>query len=252
MKVKVLASGSKGNSTYIESNGYRLLIDIGISFSYLCNQLEKINVEPKELNAILITHAHGDHTKGLQSLIKRNNIPVYVTEKMVPDIEEFIPQSTIRILAPKNEIGPFQVECIPTSHDVESTGYLINDERVSLVYITDTGYINRKYLKLLVNKEMYIMESNHDEKMLMDGPYPFILKQRIIGDKGHLSNTIAAHYLNEIVGEKTKYIVLAHLSEHNNTEELAYETTKNLLIENHHEQPVYVAKQRESLDLLEV
>ena len=205
MKVKVLASGSKGNSTYIESKGYRLLIDIGVSFSYLCRQLEKIGIEPTNLDGILITHAHGDHTKGLQSLIKRHPIPVYLTEKMVPDLEEIIPITNLSVLASENQIGPFHVECIPTSHDVESTGYLINDEKASLVYITDTGYIHRKQLQRLGNKNIYIMESNHDEKMLMDGSYPYILKQRIISDKGHLSNTTVAGYLNELVGENQIY-----------------------------------------------
>lgn len=252
MRIKVLASGSKGNSTYIETSNTKLLIDIGISFPILNQKLEEINVNPKELDGILITHAHSDHIKGLQALVRKTNILVYVTEKMVPELEEKIPVEHLRILFSENTIGDFEVKCVPTSHDVESVGYVIEDSKSSLVYITDTGYINRKYLKKLINKDIYIFESNHDEKMLLDGPYPYILKQRIISDKGHLSNTTAARYLLEIIGARTKYIVLAHISEHNNTEELAYQTTKDLLEENNIDKKILIAKQDESLEMLEV
>src|SRR5699024_1080680 len=119
---------------------------------------------------------------------------------------------------------------IKTSHDAKgSVGFLITEDDNSIVYITDTGYINRKYFPLLENKNIYYIESNHDEKMLMDGPYPYYLKQRIISDEGHLSNDTTAKYLKKLVGDNTKYIILAHLSEHNNKEELAYIATSEAL-----------------------
>jgi len=252
MKIKVLASGSKGNCTYVETKKQKILIDIGVTLSYLTRELEEISLTPNDLSAILITHSHSDHIKGLQSLVKRTNLPVYITEGMRQDLLEKIPESNIRILSSENEIEDLVVECIPTSHDVESVGYLIHEGDTSLVYITDTGYINRKYLNNLANRDIYIIESNHDEKMLMDGPYPYILKQRIISDKGHLSNTTVASYLTKLVGEKTKYIVLAHLSENNNTEDLAYQTTKNMLIEHNLDRDIFIAKPRESLETIEV
>lgn len=252
MRVKVLASGSKGNSTYLETEEVKLLIDIGISFPYLRDNLEKIGVDPKELDGILITHSHSDHIKGLQSLVKRTNINVYIPEKMKPDIEEKIPEENIHLLSPEVKLKDITVESIKTSHDVESVGYILSDDKSSMVYITDTGYINRRYLSKLSNKDLYIIESNHDEKMLMDGPYPYILKQRILSDKGHLSNMAVAEYLQEIVGNKTKYIVLAHLSEHNNTEELAYNTTKCALEEKNKEKEILIAKPNESLEMIEV
>ena len=252
MKIKVLASGSKGNCTYIETGKLKLLIDVGITFSYLTGELEKISILPNELSGVLITHSHSDHIKGLQSLVKRTNIPVYITKGMKEDLSEKIPESNFRILSSENRLGNVVVECIPTSHDVESVGYLIHEGDTSLVYITDTGYINRKYLSNLANRDIYIIESNHDERMLMDGSYPYILKQRIISDKGHLSNTTVASYLTKLVGEKTKYIVLAHLSENNNTEDLAYQTTKNMLIEHNLDRDILIAKPHESLETIEV
>lgn len=252
MKVKVLASGSKGNSTYIETDKIKLLIDIGVSFPYLSRELEKISVTPNEINGILITHVHSDHIKGLQALVKKTGLKVYVKEEMIPKISEKIPIENLEVLSEKNNLENLLVQCIPTSHDVVSMGFLIQDKQSSLVYITDTGYINQKNLKKIVNKDIYIIESNHDENMLMNGPYPYVIKQRIIGDKGHLSNTTVANYLTNLVGEKTKYIILAHLSEQNNTEELAYQTTKQILQKKHIEKPILIAKPYESLELVEV
>ncbi len=252
MKIKVLASGSKGNSTYIETDQIKLLIDVGISFSYLSQELQKISITPEQLDGILVTHTHSDHIKGLQSLVKRTNLSVYVTEGMKLELSEKIPDSKLHTLAKKNILEDLVIECLPTSHDVESVGYLIQNQKSSLVYITDTGYINRKYLNRLENKSIYIIESNHDEKMLMEGPYPYILKQRILSDKGHLSNHMVASYLVNLVGENTKYIILAHLSEKNNTEELAYQTTKKHLEENKVEKNILVAKPYESLEMVEV
>lgn len=252
MKIKVLASSSKGNSTYIETGNTKLLIDIGVSYPYLLRELEQISISPFELDGILITHTHADHIKGLQSLVKRTNIDVYAIEEMIPELVEKIPLSNIKILSESTEIKDFKIEYIKTSHDVISVGYILEDDHSSLVYITDTGYINRKFFHKLSNKNIYILESNHDEKMLMNGPYPYILKQRILSDKGHLSNHTAASYLRDIIGENTEYIILAHLSEHNNTVELAYEATKEVLEENNLDKNLIVAKPNESLEMIEV
>lgn len=252
MKIKVLASSSKGNSTYIESGNTKLLIDVGVSYPYLLRELEQISISPLDLDGILITHTHADHIKGLQSLVKRTNIKVYTIEEMIPELIEKIPQSNIQSLSAITEIKDFKVEYIRTSHDVVSVGYILEDNHSSLVYITDTGYINRKLFNKISNKKIYILESNHDEKMLMNGPYPYILKQRILSDKGHLSNHTAASYLKDIVGDNTEYIVLAHLSEHNNTVELAYQATKEILDENHLEKTLIIAKPNESLETIEV
>ena len=144
----------------------------------------------------------------------------------------------------------FDIEVIHTSHDAKgSVGYIVNNEKSSLVYITDTGYINNSYLKKMQNKNVYIFESNHDITMLMTGPYPYILKQRVVSDKGHLSNEQAGNYLKELIGKNTKKIVLAHLSEINNTKEIALKTVKEIT-----NTKVFMdtAMQDESLDIGEI
>ena len=119
-----------------------------------------------------------------------------------------------------------------------------------MVYITDTGYINRKYLNKMTKKDIYIIESNHDEVMLMDGPYPRFLKERVISDRGHLSNTTTAKYLKKIIGQNTKYIILAHLSEVNNTENLAMEASRKEVPDQSIE--IIIAKQHEPSPMIEV
>ena len=188
MKVKVLASGSKGNSTLIRTSEVKVLIDIGINYQTLASELEKLNLTPNDLDAILITHTHSDHIKGLQVLVKKTNLRVYALEEMLEELSKKIPLDNIFIYENPFEIGDLKINIIRISHDVEGVGFIIEHHNHSLVYITDTGYINRRYLPLMTNKDVYIIESNHDEKMLMEGPYPYILKQRVISDKGHLSN----------------------------------------------------------------
>lgn len=252
MKVKVLASGSKGNCTLIQTAKINILIDIGITYQYLLNELDKVNLTPQNIDCILITHTHSDHIKGLASLVNKTNLRVYILEEMLEEIYKKIPSNNIFLYEKSFSLADLKIDLIRISHDVEGVGFIIEHNKQSLVYITDTGYINRKYLPLLKNKTMYIVESNHDEEMLMTGPYPYILKQRVISDKGHLSNSTIANYLLEVVGDKTKYIVLAHISEQNNTEELALNTTKNLLEKNHIYKNIIIAKQHESLEEIEV
>lgn len=252
MKVKVIASGSKGNCTLIQTNKIKILIDMGIGYQTLASELEKINLEPKDINAILVTHTHSDHIKGLTQLIKKTNLKVYILEEMEEEILKKIPSANLHLYEDPLSLEDLTINLIRISHDVEGVGFIIEHNSSSLVYLTDTGYINRKYLPIMKNRNLYIIESNHDEEMLMDGPYPYILKQRVISDKGHLSNHATAEYLLETVGVKTKKIVLAHISEKNNTEELALKTTKELLEANGIYKDIILAKQYESLEEIEV
>ena len=223
MKVIVLSSGSKGNTTYIETQTTKILIDIGNTCKYITEKLSTIGVTLGEINAILITHTHTDHIKGLKTFTNNYSAPIYITEKMHPKIPyvkqyKYIESSLITI-------RDIKINIIKTSHDAEdSVGYIINNNDKSIVYITDTGYINKKHHPMLSNRDIYIMESNHDVEMLNNGPYPFPLRQRILSDKGHLSNHGSAKYIGDFVGPKTTNIVLAHLSHENNTPELAKET----------------------------
>ena len=156
---------------------------------------------------------------------------------------EFIGETT--------KIKDLTITSIKTSHDAEdSNGYIIENEDKQIVYITDTGYINIKNHKKLKDKTMYILESNHDVEMLMNNPnYPYHIKQRILGDKGHLSNKDSAYYLKKFIGENTKHIILAHLSEHNNTDELALTTLKETIEKNI---DIRIAHQEVQTELIEV
>ena len=222
MKIKTLASGSKGNCTIVLCDNTNLIIDMGISYLTLKKSLEENSLSFNDFKGILITHCHNDHTKGLASLIKKTNLEVYIPKEMYESIKEMVPYAKCVFLEDESTIDDVEIELIHTSHDAPySVGYIIKSNNRSLVYVTDTGYINRKYLSKMVGHNAYIIESNHDEIMLMDGPYPRYLKERVISDKGHLSNSTTAKYLKKIVTENTKNIVLAHLSETNNTEEIA-------------------------------
>lgn len=251
MKFKVLASGSKGNCTVIISDEAKIIIDMGISYQTLKKSLEEDSLSLNDFTGILITHCHKDHTNGLASLVKHTRLKVYIPIKMYDSLKELISRDDCIFIEDNFKINDLKIELIHTSHDAPaSVGYIIENNNKSLVYVTDTGYINRKYLTKMIKKECYIIESNHDEKMLMDGPYPRFLKERVISDKGHLSNTTTAKYLQKIIGNNTKIIVLAHLSETNNTEELAYNTTKELLSDKSIE--ILVARQHESTAIIEV
>lgn len=251
MKVKVIASGSKGNSTIVLCKGTNIMIDMGISYLTLKKGLEENSLSFENFAGILITHCHKDHISGLSSLIKKTNLKAYIPEKMYDSLKEYLPLSRCVFIDDNFNINDLQVELIHTSHDAPSSvGFILTSASKSLVYVTDTGYINRKYLAKMIGKDAYIIESNHDEIMLMDGPYPRFLKERVISDQGHLSNSTTAKYLKKIISENTKNIILAHLSETNNTKELALETTRKELADKN--VTITVATQYEGSPLIEV
>ena len=205
MKVCVLSSGSKGNSTLVITDKVKILIDLGTTTSYVEAALNNLNVDVKEISHILITHSHADHIKGLKVFIKRYNPVILVTEDMKNVLEKELGNFRYEYYEDKKAIiGDLTVNVIKTSHDAEeSIGFVLTNNNSSMVYITDTGYINQKYFKILSNNNLYVLESNHDIKMLMDGPYPYYLQQRVRGDKGHLSNKQASDYLCKFIGDNT-------------------------------------------------
>ena len=234
MTVSVLSSGSKGNTTFIQTNNTKILIDAGNTSKYILEKLNEINVDPTTIDAILITHTHIDHVKGLPVLLKKINPCVYITQKMLKELEYLENYSIIN--TDKIKIKDLDIDVIKTSHDTE-----------------DSGYINQKYFNILSNRNVYIMESNHDIEMLNNSKYPFALRQRILSDKGHLSNYDSAKYISKFIGSKTKYVLLAHLSEENNTEELALETLdKRLKKEKIAIDNIIIAKQNQATDLINI
>ncbi len=251
MRVCVLSSGSRGNTTYIESENAKILIDVGNSAKYVKEKLEEIGTLPEEIDAVLITHTHSDHVKGLKTFAKKYGISIYVTDIMLDSLDYL---DNYTILNDDFDIKDIHVTSIRTSHDApDSRGYVISSCNKSVVYITDTGYINSRYFDILKNRDLYIMESNHDVEMLNNGSYPFQLRQRILSDKGHLSNYDSAKYLSSFVGSNTKCIMLAHLSEDNNTEDLAYDTlVKRLNDSDIHIDKIIIAKQNKETEIVNV
>lgn len=248
MKAVVLASGSKGNVTYIEHKGVRLLIDIGKSCSYIEKKLREINVEPNTINHILITHTHSDHINGIKTFTQKYKPNIYITPIMENILNTYLNKPNYNYYNNITIIDNINIEVIKTSHDSPgSVGFIIDEE---LVYITDTGYINEKYFNTLSNKSIYILESNHDIELLYNGRYPYHLKRRIAGDEGHLSNIDASKYLSKFIGNKTKHIVLAHLSEENNTKEKALNTYLNTV--NNKDINIIIALQDERTEVIEV
>lgn len=227
MKIKIISSGSKANCTLVSCGSTNLLIDAGPTSSFISSELEKENISPKEINGIIITHTHSDHIKGLKVFVKTTNTQVYITEELLPEIIKIVPASNIQLIDKIFNLNNIYIELLNMSHDVPCNGILLKYEEKELVYITDTGYVNKKYIPKLTNKDFYIIETNYNEKMLMDGPYPYILKQRILSDKGHMSNRYAGSLLAKCIGTNTKYIFLAHISEHNNNKELVLEEVKD-------------------------
>ena len=255
MKLAVLSSGSRGNCALIQTGSTKILIDLGVTKSYVEEKLAELKVDPEEINAILITHTHVAHIQGLKVFLKKYHPKLYVNKTILSLLKEYIDDFSYVVYETNNfKIGDVDIQVIKTSHDVSgSVGFIIKNNEKSLVYITDTGYINNKYHESLRNHNLYVIESNHDVEMLMNGKYPFHLKKRILSDKGHLSNDDASYYLSEFIGSDTNTIILAHLSDDNNTYEKAINTltgvlkSKNKMVKN-----IIVAKQKQTTDWIEV
>ena len=252
MEISVLATGSKGNCTYIKTNIHKILIDLGTTSLYVEKQLKDLNVDPQEIDSIFITHTHIDHISGLKVFVKKYQPTIFLTAKMYQELSKTMMLNNYFLLEENFELDDLLVHVIKTSHDVDdSNGYIFESNNKSIAYITDTGYINIKYHQMLLNKDLYVMESNHDIKMLMEGNYPYHLKQRIIGDRGHLSNKDSANYLAKFIGDKTKSVILIHLSEENNDPDIAYNTLKNTLArKNKNVDQIIISKQKEHTELI--
>ncbi len=232
MLVSVLASGSEGNSCYVETNDTKILIDLGMNTKYITTKLSDLGVLAEDIEYVFLTHTHSDHTGAIQTFIKKNSPHVVLTKNMLRDVPVLEDYEGTLIDDGVIQIGKTTVTPFKTSHDaVDSRGYLIEDDESSFVYMTDTGYLNQKYFEMLSNKNIYIMEANHDVEMLMNGPYPKWLKSRILSDHGHLSNNSAGFYLSKLIGPDTKKIILAHLSKENNTPNDALNTVEKTLLE---------------------
>ena len=254
MLVSVLASGSEGNCTFVETEDVKLLIDIGMNTKYIKDKLAEIGVRPEEIDYIFMTHTHGDHIGALKTFVNKYNPTVVLTQNMYDELEDLHGYAKTEITSDAYIVGSTIIDNFKTSHDaVDSRGYIISDKNSSLVYLTDTGYLNQRYFEKLYDKNIYIMESNHDPELLINGKYPKWLKSRILSDKGHLSNNAAGFYLSKLIGPHTKRVILAHLSHENNTPEIALDTVKKTLEEYEVQfDDICIAYQREATEVVEL
>jgi Metal-dependent hydrolases of the beta-lactamase superfamily I len=232
MKLCSIASGSSGNCIYVGSNQTNLLVDAGVSAKRIENGLNGIDIMPDTIQGILITHEHSDHVQGLGILARRYHIPIYATYETARAIQSIkslgeIPEELFQFIHPNEAftINDIEIEPFSTSHDASNpVCYTMQSEGNKVGLATDLGKYDDYILNKLDSSEILFIEANHDVNMLMVGKYPYYLKQRILGDRGHLSNETSADLISKLIHPNMKHILLAHLSKENNYEELAYET----------------------------
>ena len=236
LRYGILASGSKGNSTYIETANHRILIDAGLSGKQIETRMAEINRSMNDVEAIFVTHEHSDHSHGVGVLARRYGLDVYANKgtwsAMANKIGK-IPLEQKHIIAPGTvkDFGDLQVESFVVSHDAaEPQFYQVHHDNQAFCILTDTGYVSDRVEGTIRDADAYLMECNHDTEMLINGTkYSWPLKQRILGDEGHLSNEDGAEALMGVIGRHTKEVLIGHRSQENNTRSLAHLTVATLL-----------------------
>ncbi|WDM02897.1 MBL fold metallo-hydrolase [Alicyclobacillus cycloheptanicus] len=238
MRFSVLASGSSGNAVYIESENTRLLLDAGISGRQLQQRLkEAADRQLAELDAVLLTHEHIDHVRGLRQVAKQAEAPIFATEGTWSSISGGLPETTENRwkLVKAGQVlmvGDIQVTPFAVSHDAEEpVAYRFDCAGRALAVVTDLGYMSDHIKSVIAHCQSYVLETNHDVDMLRAGRYPWSVKRRILSDKGHLSNHDAAVALSDLLGTQPVDVYLAHLSEENNQPDLAELTVGSVLRE---------------------
>lgn len=240
VSVSVLASGSRGNSTIIESSQARILVDAGISCRETFKRLKSIGLDPRTLSAVLITHEHSDHVSGLATLAKKLNVPVFMTgathqawaRSLRDDAGELPKLRRLEIFSAGRsfQIADVTVTAFTIPHDAaDPVGFTLRAEGMKIAIATDLGYIPRSVCDHLRRCDVLIVESNHDLEMLRVGPYPWSVKQRVMSRVGHLSNESLAQFFAKDYDKGASYIVLAHLSEQNNHPEVARKAAEDAL-----------------------
>lgn len=234
MRLCSIASGSSGNCIYVGSGDTHLLVDTGISKKRIEEGLAELDIKGEELSGILITHEHTDHIQGLGVFSRKYEVPIYATVGTIAGIQGCgglgeIPKRLFRTIVTDTPftIGDLNVKPFAISHDAnEPTGFRIEKEDKAVAIATDLGMYDEYIIDNLKGLNAVLLEANHDIHMLEVGPYPYYLKQRVLGNHGHLSNELSGRLLCNILHNKLKHVILGHLSKDNNYPELAYETVK--------------------------
>ncbi len=234
MRLSILGSGSSGNCTYVETEKCRLLVDAGFGIRSLKRRFKDAGLEPERIDAILITHGHTDHVSGVEGLSRHFGAPVYASEGTR---DEAVSLQRIDNMEPFRSgdsfvIGDVQVTTFPIPHDsAEAVGFRLSNGGVTGLLATDLGRITQTVEAHARGCDWLVLESNHDEELLKLGPYPWILKRRVLGDHGHLSNCSLANFLTEGFDGSASHLFLAHLSRQNNAPELALDSATRAIQE---------------------
>lgn len=232
--VHTLASGSSGNSLLFSCGSTHILVDAGISCRRITTSLHALGLGLEDLAGLLITHCHSDHIAGLQTLLKRSSFPVFGSGRTCRELEYRLAGIHNRLeelpLMQSLSLGGCTVTPFPTSHDAPgSCGYRLDSPGGSLGILTDTGYVTEEAREVLPGINMAVLEANHDVEAVRSGPYPYYLKSRILGREGHLSNEDAADFAVELAQSGTSELILAHLSQENNTPAMAQNAVERAL-----------------------
>lgn len=256
-RICTLASGSKGNCVYIEGGGTRILVDAGLTMRETKLRLSQIDVKAEDIDAVIITHEHTDHIKGIGPLCRAYRIPVYITGETYGAACGWIGKKVeVREFEAGGgfDIKGIRVEPFDISHDaVNPVGFAFYSGNMKAGLATDLGYATKLVTERLKGCNVLVLESNHDPAMLKDGPYPWHLKQRVSGRQGHLSNGDAGRLLEMLLHDGLSHVVLAHISQVNNLPELAHRSSRETLNKNScgHVR-LYVAGQDEVCGVVEV
>lgn len=226
MQLRTFASSSRGNCSLISGSNTALLVDAGISCRKICQRLLTAKLSPEDLSGILITHEHADHISGLPVFLKHHPVPVYATPGTSLVLARKIPLicDLLRPLPAGSDfvLGDLSIQSFSTSHDAaDSVGYRITDQQKTAVIATDLGRVTSIVLDAVFGADLALIEANHDEDWLRSGPYPYALQNRILSDRGHLSNEASAEFAVSLAAAGTQTLLLAHLSEENNSPERA-------------------------------
>lgn len=234
MRMCSIASGSSGNCIYVGTDATHLLVDTGISGKRIEEGLHALELSIRDIDGILITHEHADHISGLGVLLRKRGIPVYATRGTIEKIKETkslgtIPEGLFQEIREEEHFGIKDIIVAPmqVSHDAaQPVAYRFRHDKKRVGIITDLGIYNDYTVECLKGMNAVLLEANHDVRMLETGPYPYPLKRRILGERGHLSNELSGKFLSRILHGDMKAVVLGHLSKENNLAELAYETVR--------------------------
>jgi len=238
IKFQPFLSSSSGNSTFVTDDETNILIDCGASGSYLEKCLLRVCSKGEELKALFLTHAHTDHIASAGVLSKKFNVPVYATKETFLLGEKFLEQiseKNKKIISAGDDIkiGKLNIHAFSISHDIDgAVSYTVSDNETKFGIATDSGVVTEEILENLLGAETVIVESNHDIDMLSHGPYPYFLKRRILGEKGHLSNDACGELCVTLAKGGTKAFWLGHLSDQNNLPARAYESVSRILKDN--------------------